>query len=654
MRLFLIPGAALSALVLSGCGGAPFQTSTVVNAKAGVALKGRVHGGQQPIVGASVYLYAAGTAGYGGASKSLLKSGAGTSEDGNGNYYVTTDANGDFTIGGDYTCPASTTQVYLYSIGGNSGSGTNSAAGLLAALGTCSNLTSSVFAIVNEVSTVATAYAIAGYATDATHVSSSGSALALTGVTNAFATVQNLETLGTGQSLTITPAQNGTAPGYEINTLADILAACVNTNGSTASGMPCNTLLSNAMNGSTMPTETATAAINIAHNPGANVATLYVLATANPPFQPTLASTTGTPNDWTVGIDYGGCVTSFPEGLAIDGSGNVWLADQDPDGICEFSPLGVPAASSGYTGGGLASPWDVAIDSLGDVWVTNEYGNSDTSGSVSEFSSTGSVLSNAGMYGFTGGQLSLPWGIAIDSNDNVWIADGNPNTTTFGYDITEYNSAGSNYANSPYSNGGLDNPVNIAIDTSNNVWIANGSGSISEFSSAGSPISPDSTGYTGGGLESNSDGTGGIAIDASGNVWSGNLNSGGSPVIGELNSSGTAVNSSGYTSAGLEDPSSMAIDGAGNVWVDNTLGNALVEFNSTGTALGPAGGYIGSGLYTVSPVVAGMAIDGSGNIWISNYYLESLVEVVGAAAPVVTPIVANLKTPYGLHAVNEP
>jgi len=59
-------------------------------------------------------------------------------------------------------------------------------------------------------------------------------------------------------------------------------------------------------------------------------------------------------------------------------------------------------------------------------------------------------------------------------------------------------------------------------------------------------------------------------------------------------------------------------------------------------------------LYTVSPVVAGMAIDGSGNIWISNYYLESLVEVVGAAAPVVTPIVANLKTPYGLHAVNEP
>ena len=86
----------------------------------------------------------------------------------------------------------------------------------------------------NEVSTIATAYAIAGYATDATHVSSSGSTLAATGIANAFASVTNLETLNTGVALATTPVANGgngTVPQSEINTLANILASCVNSSG---------------------------------------------------------------------------------------------------------------------------------------------------------------------------------------------------------------------------------------------------------------------------------------------------------------------------------------------------------------------------------------------------------------------------------------
>ena len=50
----------------------------------------------------------------------------------------------------------------------------------------------------------------------------------------------------------------------------------------------------------------------------------------------------------------------------------------------------------------------------------------------------------------------------------------------------------------------------------------------------------------------------------------------------------------------------------------------------------------------------GIAIDGSGNVWVSNLQGNSLTEIVGAATPVVTPIVANLKSPYGQHAVNKP
>src|ERR1035441_8756741 len=181
-------------------------------------------------------------------SSVLTNNPSNSGQDGNGNYYVTTDANGNFTITGDYSCAAGQ-QVYLYALGGTQGGIANPAAGLLAALGNCpgtagttnDSFSSGLFLVVNEVSTVATAYAFAGFATDATHVSSSGTALAQTGVANAFANAANLETLGTGVALATTPAGNGTVPQTTINTVANILASCVNTTGATSS--PCVTIL---------------------------------------------------------------------------------------------------------------------------------------------------------------------------------------------------------------------------------------------------------------------------------------------------------------------------------------------------------------------------------------------------------------------------
>src|SRR5258708_1805093 len=91
--------------------------------------------------------------------------------------YVPAGSDGSFTIAGDYTCTANT-QVYLFALGGDSGSGNNPASGLLAVLGNCPNSGSfsatTAKVTVNEVSTIAAAYAMAGFATDATHGSSSG------------------------------------------------------------------------------------------------------------------------------------------------------------------------------------------------------------------------------------------------------------------------------------------------------------------------------------------------------------------------------------------------------------------------------------------------------------------------------------------------
>lgn len=122
------------------------------------------------------------------------------------------------------------------------------------------------------------------------HVSSSSSTPGQTGIANAFSAIANLETLGTGVALAATPADsggNGTVPQAEINTLANILASCINS--SPTEGTQCPTLFSNATNAyGTEPTDTATAAINIAHNPGANIAALWGLAPPLKGLLPTL------------------------------------------------------------------------------------------------------------------------------------------------------------------------------------------------------------------------------------------------------------------------------------------------------------------------------------------------------------------------------
>jgi streptogramin lyase len=123
----------------------------------------------------------------------------------------------------------------------------------------------------------------------------------------------------------------------------------------------------------------------------------------------------------------------------------------------------------------------------------------------------------------------------------------------------------------------------------------------------------------------------------------------------------------GFSGGGLNGPFDVAIDGAGTVWLCNNAYSSVSAFIGTGTSAGTAispasttynsnGGYTGT-YYNVTGTLsqpAHIAIDGAGDVWISNFGNNSLSEMVGAAAPVVTPIAANLVTPYGAHAVNLP
>ncbi|HEY1742851.1 MAG TPA: hypothetical protein VGG18_06765, partial [Granulicella sp.] len=105
-----------SVLVLSGCS-ANFGNVSNTATDTALHIKGVVNGGQQSLNGGHVYMYAASTTGYGGngiaasstnASTSLLTSLSGVTTSDGTNFYVTTDAAGNFNIDGAFACTPGT------------------------------------------------------------------------------------------------------------------------------------------------------------------------------------------------------------------------------------------------------------------------------------------------------------------------------------------------------------------------------------------------------------------------------------------------------------------------------------------------------------------------------------------------------------------
>ena len=158
-------------------------------------FRARISGGIQPISNGSIQLYTPGTNGYGSASTPLL------------NQPVTTDANGSFSFGGDFSCPSPTTPVYLVATGGNPGlaPGTNnSAIALMGLLGQCGTLTSTSFFNIGERSTVAAVWALAPFMVDYAHIGTSHGNVQ--GLLNAFTAAQNLVDIHSGSAPGTAPA----------------------------------------------------------------------------------------------------------------------------------------------------------------------------------------------------------------------------------------------------------------------------------------------------------------------------------------------------------------------------------------------------------------------------------------------------------------
>jgi hypothetical protein len=432
-----IGAATLAVAFLSGCG--MNLTTTGGQVQSGISgtghIQGLIHGGQQPVSGSTLQLYAVTTGGYGAPATALLTK------------PVTSAADGSFSITGSYSCTG-VNQVYLVATGGNPGlpgNANNAALAMMAALGPCSTLlsnASTTFINLNEVTTVAGAWSLAQFMSAPTNAGTSSTNI--TGLQNAFLTAGKIANTATGTAPGPALPVGATLPVAEINTLANILSACINSTGSTGAGTSCGALFSAATPpGGSAPTDTLTAALNIAKYPSNNVPALFALAAPSAVFQPTLSTA---PANWLIGIHHVGGGLAQPTGVALDATGNVWVANA-ANSVSEFTPTGAALSpTAGYTSGSLSSPSAIAIDLSGNAWVANK------TGSVTRIAPLGASATN-----FTAGGFNLPSSIAIDGSGNVWVANSGNGS------VSGLTSSGAAIAGTPFSGAGITAPTAIAV-----------------------------------------------------------------------------------------------------------------------------------------------------------------------------------------------
>ncbi len=604
-------------LSVTGCGIGTTAVSNVVP----LTVNGRVHGGQQAVAGAHIQLYVAGSAGNGSASSALL------------NNPVTSGQDGSFSITGDYSCPSASSQVYLVATQGNPGlgsGGNNPALAMVAALGSCGNLSPTQFIWINEVTTAAAAWTLAPFTTDISHIGASSTNSL--GLANAFLNAQLIANTTDGTVATL-PSNLTTETG-KIYALADAMASCINSDGTTG----CQPFLTAATPaGGSAPTNTWDATIDVVKNPGNNVSGVFGAIGPQPPFATTL---TAAPNDWTLSLTVTGGGIAVPEGLAVDSQGNVWVLNHS--GILSaYNPQGTPLSASGFGQAVASEAYGVAIDPNDNPWVTlAEYPvHSPTRGSLERFWGVSSGQTLGGTTDFSDNTVNYPYAVAADSNGNIFAANYfvngsatnlvtlNPSTSTFTA-VTTGNSIGF--------------PVALTADTNHGVWISGtDTNSLAHFDSGGNLVfSTDCCGPASS-----------VALDSGGNVWLADEENSDADAtvtngaITEFAADGTILQPF-ITGGGITNPSSVAVDAAQNVWVSNlhTTGQqgntetfseiAGSGSASVGTALSPSTGY---GLDANLLLPYALALDASGNVWISNTEGNSLVMFFGMAAPTKTP-----------------
>ena len=257
-------------------------------------------------------------------------------------------------------------------------------------------------------------------------------------------------------------------------------------------------------------------------------------------------------------LNTGSLTLANPFGVAVDGAGDLYIADTGNSRVVEVTAAGVSSVLS--TGGlTLYQTFSVAVDGAGDVYITDTGNNR-----VVEVTAAGtaSVLSTGSL------TLNQPFSVAVDGAGDLYIADTGNNR------VVEVTAAG---VASVLSTGRLplSHPFGVAVDGAGDVYIADANNSrVVEVTTTGT-ASVLSTG----GLTLNQPFS--VAVDGAGDLY---ITDTGNNRVVEVTAAGTAsVLSTG--SLTLADRFSVAVDGAGDLYIADYGNSRVVKINQASQAL---------------------------------------------------------------------
>jgi sugar lactone lactonase YvrE len=323
-----------------------------------------------------------------------------------------------------------------------------------------------------------------------------------------------------------------------------------------------------------------------------------------------------------------------PSSVAWDSAGNLYLADSQNHVVREVTKAGIISVLAGtgvegYGGDGAAAtaayldtPTGVAVDASGNVYIADSHNHR-----IREVSGgTITTIAGTGVAGFSGdgaaataAQLALPSAVAVDSNGNVYIADTNNHRirkiagatiTTIAGDGEQFFSGDGAAATAAV----LDTPTGVAVDLAGNVYIADrhnqrirmisgttistiaGSGAASfsgSFSGDGSPATAATLAKPSG-----------VSVDSAGNVYIADTGNqrirelGGGAIATIVGSGQQGFGGDGTTPAtvNLNMPKAVAPDASGNLAISDQLDELVRD------AALPTLAYASDGVGVLSPI----------------------------------------------------
>lgn len=373
-------------------------------------------------------------------------------------------------------------------------------------------------------------------------------------------------------------------------------------------------------------------------------------------------------------------------GVAIDSANHLYVADTLNNTVRKISPSGVVTTLAGQAGrtssvdGNATSarfedPYAVAVDGSGNVYVADA-----TDHSIRKITSTGTVSTFAGQggsYGSTDGagsaaRFKAPLGIAADSAGNVYVADtGNATVrkiTAEGVVTTLAGSAGqSGSTDGAAAMARFSSPYGVAVDGAGAVYVVESSAVVRKIAADGMV----STLAGAAGTNGFTDATGtaarfsvpfDIAVDGSGNLY---VSDHGNHAIRKISSAGVVTTLAGSGSAGRTDgtgsaasfkfPSGLGADSAGNVYVADTDNQVIRKISTAGVvttiggtgSLGSADG-IGTAASFYNP--KDVAVDAAGVLYIVDRANHTLRKGTPQSAAASVPVCTLTATPASVSA----